>query len=335
MIYVANTDYESVLFHNRPSLKMTRELEFLSLWLVDSIKNSVDYSDDYLERILKHTGRRPHLFPKAHKTVNWWGSLTHLELERELNSKETSKKLSHTIGEEAGVILSSLSELSLLDTHKTYLFKSFDGVSGKGIKLLHQLKENDFPLLAEVLHKRLIDFSSYSFENGPRIYYQNFISPQFSYKGSFFDLENAQNLMELDFVKAHQHLPWDTYLKQVNLVEAFVRSKGKGGFSVDSYIHEEGIRTLCEINYRRTMGATAFEIAKLFSNKRFHFFTILKVSGDYQDLLEKCESEDILLLSHELTYFSYFLISGDKKEEVSKKIKTLELISGTSLAVDI
>ena len=335
MIYVANTDYESVLFHHRPSLKMIRELEFLSLWLVDSIKNSQDYSDDYLERIFKHTGRRPHLFPKAQKTTNWWGSLTDLELERELNSKETSKQLSHTIGEDAGVILSSLTELNLLDTQKTYLFKSFDGVSGKGNKLIHQLKENDFPLIAEVLHKRLIDFSSYSFENGPRIYYQNFISPQFSYKGSYFDLQNAQNLMALDFVKAHQHLSWDNYLHQLNQVEAFVRSKGSGGFSIDSYIHEEGIRTLCEINYRRTMGATAFEIAKLFSNKRFHFFTILKVSGDYQELLEKCEGEDILLLSHELTYFSYFLISGDKKEEVSKKIKTLELISGTSLAVDI
>lgn len=335
MIYVANTDYESVLFHNRPALKMTRELEFLSLWLVDSLKNSVDYNDEYLERIYKLTGKKTLLAPQAQKTVNWWGSLTNLELERELNSKETSKQLAQTIGEEAGVILSSLTDLNLLDNQQTYLFKSFDGVSGKGNKLIHQLKENDFPLLAEVLHKRLIDFSSYSFENGPRIYYQNFISQQFSYKGSFFDLENAQNLTELDFVKAHQHLPWDTYLKQVNLVEAFVRSKGNGGFSIDSYIHEAGIRTLCEINYRRTMGATTFEIAKLFSNKRFHFFTILKVNGDYQELLEKCESEEILLLSHELTYFSYFLISADKKEEVSKKIKTLELISGTSLAVDI
>lgn len=335
MIYVANTDYESVLFHNRPSLKMTRELEFLSLWLVDSLKNSQDYSDEYLERIQKLTGRSTQLFPKAQKTTNWWGSLTDLELERELNSKETSKKLSHTIGEEAGVILSSLTEIHFLDTHKTYLFKSFDGVSGKGNKLLHQLKENDFPLIAEVLHKRLIDFSSYSFENGPRIYYQNFISPQFSYKGSFFDLKNAQNLMELDFVKTHQYLSWDNYLHQLNQVEAFVRSKGTGGFSVDSYIHESGVRTLCEINYRRTMGATAFEIATLFPEKRFHFFTMIKTHLSYQELLDLCEREGILLLSHELTYFSYFLISTDKKEEMKEKIKTLELITRTSLAIDI
>ena len=335
MIYVANTDYESVLFHNRPSLKMTRELEFLGLWLVDSLKNSVEYSDEYLERIQKLTGRSTHLFPKAQKTVNWWGSLTQVELERELNSKETSKQVSQTIGEESGKILSSAEDLSVLDPYQTYLFKSFDGVSGKGNKLRHQLKDSDFPLIAEVLHKRLIDFSSYSFSNGKRIYYQNFIGPQFSYKGSFFDLENAQTLMKLDFVKLHAGLDWDIYLARVDQVESFVRSKGEGGFSIDSYIHESGIRTLCEINYRRTMGATAFEIASLFPQKRFHFFTMIKTNLSYQELLDRCEQEGIILLSHELTYFSYFLISADKKEEMKEKIKTLELISRTSFAIDI
>lgn len=335
MTFSINTDYESVLFQNKPSLKMIRELEFLSLWLVDSVKNTVAYSDAYLDRIQKITGRKIELKPKATNFTNWWGELKNLDVERFLNSKETGQSLERRIDESAGIILTSIDDLHQLDSSKTYLFKSFDGVSGKGHKFVHQLKAQDFPLLAEVLHQRVIDFSCYIFPSGERIYYQNFISPQFSYKGSFFDLNNANNLLELDFVKERNHLDWKKYQTQVDQIEEFVRSRGKGGFSIDSYIHQEGIRTLCEINYRRTMGVTAFEIARIFPGKRFHFFTILKISKPYDEVLEWAEKEKILLLSHEQNFFYYFLISEDDKVQIKYKIQKLELVSGTSLSIDI
>lgn len=335
MTIIVNTDYESVLFHNRPSLKMKRELEFLGLWLNDRVLNIEEYEDSYLLRITRYTGKPPELIKKDPKAMNWWGELKDITNEQYLNSKETSFKISQLIGEEVGMILEDHSQLKLLDQDRTYLFKNYSGVSGKGHKFLSQLKTSDFPLIAEEFHLREIDFSTYCTSLNEYYFYQNFISPQFGYKGSFFDLEKSQELMELDFVKKRSHLPWRNYLTQVRQITSLVRERGDHGFSIDSYIYEDKIRALCEINYRRTMGITGLEIARRVSQKRFHLFLIFKNNGSYQELLSFSDSIESVLLSHEKNMFSYLLISDDSKDSVREKLQSLESFLLKSLAIDI
>lgn len=336
MSIIVNTDYESVLFHQRPSLKMVRELEFLALWLTEEVQNVQSYDESYLAHIQQLTGNKPQLVNKAsNKARNWWGSLTHLEKERFLNSKKTSFEISQTFGENFGRIIENESELSLLDKSITYLFKSYSGVSGKGHKSLSQIKSQDYPLIAEVLHQREFDFSTYCFSSGKKIFYQNLISDYFGYKGSLFDLENASSLKELSFAKKYTYLNWDHYLEKVDYIYDFVRKVGDGGFSIDSYIFKNNIRALCEINYRRTMGLCAFEIAQRISHKRFQLFLILKTNKNFGQLWEIADSLKIVLLSPETSFFSYFLISEDSLTEIQHQLTTLESILGTSLSIKI
>jgi len=335
MSVIVNTDYESVLFHQKPSLKMVRELEFLGLWLNEEVQNVQSYDESYLSHIERYTGQRPKLCKKSNRLRNWWGDLTNLEVERFLNSKKTSLEIALALEENYGRILKNESDLELLDEKAHYIFKSFSGVSGKGHKSLSQLKATDFPLIAENLHSREVDFSTYCFSNGNKIYYQNFISQNFGYKGSLFDQEKASFLEELDFVKKFSHLNWKKYLDDVDYIYRFVRERGPSGFSIDSYIFEKGIRTLCEINYRRTMGVTAFEIAKKVSKERFQLFLILKTDEDYLRLSEVLEGMDSVLLSHDKTMFSYLLLSGATLRVLEEKLNRLESILGTSCSIKI
>src|SRR5690606_34720951 len=335
MTIIVNTDYESVLFHNKPSLKMRRELEFLGLWLNDRIQNVEEYNNAYLQHIARYTGRVPQLVKHDAKAINWWGKLRDIENEQYLNSKKTSLKISQELGESVGIIIDAPSQLNSLSQEKTYLFKSFSGVSGKGHKFLSQLKEIDFPLIAEELHMREVDFSTYCSSNNDCYLYQNLISPQFDYKGSFFELENSKNLLHLDFVKKRPDLSWDKYLANIEKIISIIRERGEHGFSIDSYIYDNKIRSLCDINYRRTMGITALEIAKVISPLRFQLFLIIKNNVNYNDLLNFCESIDSVLLSHDKNLFSYLLISAASKESLKEKIKSLELILSYSLAINV
>ena len=334
MSVIVNTDYESVLFENKPSLKMKRELEFLGLWLNERVQNVMDYDDAYLEHIAHFTGRKPILVKNDPKARNWWGALKNIESERYLNSKETSSALAQALGEQVGHVIENEGDLAALDEGKVYLFKSFTGVSGKGHKFLSHLRESDFPLLAEEFHNRTLDFSTYCFENGECIYYQNFISPTFGYKGSLFDFKNSSSLLELDFVKGHENLDWKNYQWQVSKIIEFVREEGPGGFSIDSYVFDNKIRALCEINYRRTMGVTAFEIAKVISPKRFQLFLIFKTEIKYSELLELSIKKDFILLSHDRNFFSYLILSADTKNELKVKLHDLQSTIGT-LSVEI
>lgn len=335
MSVIVNTDYESVLFHQKPSLKMARELEFLGLWLNEEVKNVQSYDDSYLLHIERYTGRRPKLCKKNNRGRNWWGDLSNLEVERFLNSKKTSLEIAIALEENYGRILENESDLELLDPEADYIFKSFSGVSGKGHKSISQLKANDFPLIAETLHSREIDFSTYCFSNGHKIFYQNFIGKNFGYKGSLFDQERASSLLELDFVKKYSHLDWKKYLADVDYIYDFVRERGQNGFSIDSYIFEQGIRSLCEINYRRTMGVTAFEIAKKVSKERFQLFLILRTDQDYFKLCEIIEEIKGVVLSHDKTMFSYLLLSDSTLRALEEKLSFLESILSTSFSIKI
>lgn len=328
MSVIVNTDYESILFENKPSLKLVRELEFLGLWLNDSVKNVVDYDQKYLEYIQSYTGTQPSLVRSDKKAINWWGELKDLSKERYLNSKETSLHLARELGESFGTIVNSFSELESLEPDKKYLFKSFSGVSGRGHKFIDQIKESDFPLIAEEFHNRDIDFSTYVLSSGEFIFYQNFIGPQFGYKGSFFDLENAESLLDLDFVK-NRDLDWRDYLEKIKSITKVVRSYGSHGFSVDSYVFNQKIRSLCEINYRRTMGITAYEIARKVSSKRFQLFLIIKTDKTFHGI------KDVVVLSPERNMFSYLLISNDSKEELRGKLEEISLAAGTGLTINI
>jgi hypothetical protein len=269
-----NADYESVLFQQKPAPKMNQALEFLPLFLEGlPVVTQQSYPSGYLDYVTSVTGRRPQLV-RSGPALNWWGPLTDLEAEARANSKETSARLIIDQGwcRETHII-NAPSDIPALETHARYLIKRPGGMSGQGLvviegstaysSVLEALKAG--PLVLEPLLKRSCDFSHYFFPDGKSICYQNLVDPKFQYKGTILPAGPKQ-VENLPFYHELPEIEWQNFSLQLQVVEKYYQQfPSHYGFSVDSFVYEDQggkrIRTLSEVNHRRTMGRVAFDLA--------------------------------------------------------------------------
>ena len=102
------------------------------------------------------------------------------------------------------------------------------------------------------------------------ICYQNLVDERFQYKGTLFsDLYNP-TVSSLSFFSELQIEFWEKFLREFSQVRDFVSLEGVGGgYSVDSFSFViQGkifLRTMTEINYRKTMGLLAWLLSKRFA----------------------------------------------------------------------
>lgn len=319
-----NADYELQLFESKKAPPIVNQsLEFMAFFLTDRvIHTEKTYSEEYLRYVEIKTGRRP-VTVKTGNFDCWWGPLLNIEAERKLNSKLESAKLC-----KLSQIVESTEDLQLLP-EVTYVAKSPGGMSGQNIKRVtketcHHLNEllKNGPLIVEPLLDRKSDFSHYVFEDN-LICYENIVDVNFQYKGTIIHNVNQPDIESLPFYRELTHEKWDQFRKERELVIEHYRALGaSSGYSIDSFTYRKSgeleIRTLSEVNYRRTMGLLAWQLTKLYLREaNWSFFVLAKKDKNltFSQVKMKLEGSDVLYLSPGDTRFEMFLIGGKTIED--------------------
>lgn len=319
-----NADYESVLFFNKPMPVVNEALEFLAMYL-DSrpLVTSKSYSKEFLDHVESFTGKRP-LLQKEGKSENWWGPLTNLDLEKKLNSKEMS-----TCFNKDSFVVNALSDLPKLD--KTYLAKNPFGMSGQNFAMVEEGRLDNLevmlkkgPVVIEPFFDRKFDFSHYVFPNGVSICYENIVDKKFQYRGTIFKNYTQPTIENLSFAS---DVDWTQFKSDYQKILSLYKSVLKTGFSIDSFIYEENglkVRSLSEVNYRRTMGQTAFELSLKFGGiRKWSAFLLTKSRNDFLGTKKKLlelewepdTSRGVILLSPgDVRYDMFFLSALDEAE---------------------
>jgi hypothetical protein len=274
-----NADYESVLFHQKPGpLIVNQSLEFLAFFLSDApLFTQKKYDHEYLQHVEITTGRRPLIVTQSEKVENWWGRLEDLADERWMNSKLTSAELHIKEGWLPNLkIIRSSAEMDSVPSD--WILKDPYGMSGRGITTVPQVTHPKYPVIAEPLLERIYDFSFYHLNQGEGFHYQNLVDRHFQYRGTIF--HNRENL-EFKGLKFFKDLPqseWKKYEAEKKRVLDFYQLKPY--FSLDSFVYrQEGkllIRTLTEVNYRKTMGLIAYQLSHKFAQGNWSGLFLVK-----------------------------------------------------------
>ncbi len=310
-----NGDYESELFTGKQgSSLISQTLEFFIFFLTDeTLYSQKNYAVDYLAYVESITGRTPRISSKA-PYENWWGLLKDPEREKWWNSKLTSTEL---VLErkwcERTYIVHSESQIPEID--REVLIKDPFGMSGQKFQTTKEKPVvKNFPVIIEPLLNRKFDFSQYVFPDGQIIAYENQVDDKFQYKGTTFTT-GVCRLEDLSFYELLSEDEWKLYQKRTQeIIEYYARFPNEIGYSIDSFVYEENgelkIRPLSEINYRRTMGRVAYELAtKFFPDFSRCTLQLLKpIPGEplwkkYQD------DKNFLVLSPGDTRFEILLLS--------------------------
>ncbi|WP_408098868.1 hypothetical protein ACJVC5_08100 [Peredibacter sp. HCB2-198] len=322
---LVNADYEIALFEGRPAPKIVNQsLEFLALFLEQKpLFSTKKYSQDYLDYVEAISGHKPVIVASG-PTENWWGKLADLHLEQRLNSKiESSKLLIDQGWDDHTFIIHSLDELQNLDD-RLYLAKNPFGMSGQNFVTFNKCAVNKVePLLkhgaviVEPLFDRKYDFSHYVFSDGKRICYQNLVDDKFQYRGTVFN--GGTTIQDLSFYSDVSQSEWKKFQERVEAIIKHYRSIGAtDGFSIDSFVYlERGelkIRVMSEVNYRRTMGLVAHELAQKYGN-RWSCFLLGKTLNHKQVPVDP----HLIQLSPGDTRFEMFFLSGGKEKFLELK----------------
>lgn len=349
-----NADYEAVLFGKKESLPVINQaLEFLALF-VDSrpLFSLKSYSEEYLQHVESFTGRRP-VIKKSTDFENWWGELKDLELEKKLNSKEMSTRLNIEHGWSKDThFMTKAEDLSVLRGDLKYLAKNPFGMSGQNFSLV---SKNDppksYPVIVEPLLDRVYDFSHYVFPNGQRICYQNFVDKRYQYRGTVFRDYTSPSRENLKFSHEISNEEWQKFDEALDvIVKVYQTPALKSGFSVDSFVYKESdelkIRALSEVNYRRTMGEVAFELALKFGGLRGWSMLLLSKKSplDFASLKKKMApiewtadySRGVIMLSPEDVRYDIFFLSALNETEGIQLMKEMKsLLPDTEFPVDV
>lgn len=346
-----NADYEMELFgQSRAPAIVNQSLEFLAFFLTEKpVFTKKVYSPEYLDYVESISGHRPQAV-SAGEFENYWGALKNLELERWWNSKITTTEFVINQGWcHQTFILKDLSDVQEVKWERDYLLKDPFGMSGQRFRVLYQymglkdkmiLIENALkngPIIMEPFLDRKFDFSQYVFPTEQRISYENIVDKNFQYKGSLFNDLALPNYKSFSFFNLIHEREWEIFEHQVQeIVNFFSKYKNELGYSIDSFIFEEDdilkIRPLSEVNYRRTMGRIAYELALRYGEiHNWSMLTLVK-NNPKINLRKKLESylenNHLILLSPGDTRFEIILLLAEDKSEGKKLMTTInELLS--------
>jgi hypothetical protein len=232
--------------------------------------------------------------------------------------------------------LNSIEDLPALE-EKVYLAKNPFGMSGQNFSMvsagrlenLEQMLKNG-PVILEPFFDRAYDFSHYIYPNGVSICYENLVDKKFQYRGTVFKDYMQPTVNNLKFYTEVSPFYWNDFsLSLKNITQNFSTTSLASGFSIDSFIYRESnelkIRALSEVNYRRTMGQLAFELAIKFGGvRKFAAFLLTKSSElSFSELKNKLASiawdpdlsRGVILLSPGDVRYDMFFLSAINESE--------------------
>lgn len=345
-----NADFEQMLFKGQVgSPALNESLEFLLLFLEEApLFTKKIYSEDYLSYVESVTGEKPQLTSTG-KYQNWWGSLDKPEVSRMINSKFFSLQFNSD-----AKVIKDLSEIQL-EAGKKYLAKSPSGMSGQEIQLfdsesissLQGLLKKNPEILIEPFFKREHDFSSYIFSSEKILTYENLVNQRFQYRGTIVQNSLEEKLSNLSFYGDISSSDWEKFISDRNAIIKSCSDLGViGGYSIDSFTYwEEGklkIRSICEVNYRKTMGLVAHKLTDKFAKKNSYNALVMGKGHPLTRsilapfLWQKDSKRGCLLLSPGDTRFEILFITGKNQIEVRKILSEIRrLLPDSDLPVKI
>lgn len=343
-----NADYETELFYgHKGAAIINQSLEFLAFFLdTTPVYTSKKYAQVYLDYVETITGRRPEVSATG-LSQNWWGELSDPELEKKLNSKVTSSEIILKEGWDKNIqIIHEISDFKKQKYLSPIIAKNPFGMSGQKFKLFTPLElETEGvawltkslahgPIILEPKLDRQHDFSHFVFPDGTSVCYENIIDNKFQYRGSLFrDFSNA-SVENLSFYSKIEESEWEKFKRELSVVLTFYSSfPGKFGYSIDSFTFFENgklrIRSLCEVNFRRTMGRVAYDLSRAINpDLPWSLFLMGKSQahrGGFNYLHKTLSAlEGVTILSPGDTRFEIFLLKARDEFEGKALYKKLE-----------
>lgn len=344
-----NPDYESVLFGGPPSASANESLEFLALFLEENpLITHKKYSANYLDHVAKVSGKTPQLRSSGPFT-NWWGAMEDPAKERVLNSKLTSTAfMLREQPDYEAFILEGPKDRSEINFALPWLIKDPFTMAGRGFRKITKLEDivkqkNNQPLIVEPFLNRIYDFSHFVYLSGETICYQNLVDEKFQYRGTVLLDWRSLNIEDLAFAHEVSGAEWERFKQVLGKLKKHYLDLSSGldhqlGFSVDSFIHrrdeELQIRAVSEVNFRRTMGEVAYQLARKYAGEKRWVSLRLEKSfqgrGGFEKLKEMIESNfpagEVLLLSPGDTRFEILLLLANNGGEGNRISAELEIL---------
>lgn len=332
-----NADYEIQLFENKTGPEaINQSLEFLSLYLVENeLWTTKNYNQNFISHVKSISGITPR-FSKQKQFENWWGSLSNIEIEKKINSKEFVSKYSVD-----SQIITSIDQLNISQEAK-YLAKNPYGMSGQNFlifekgqeELLIPFLKKSKKLVIEPFFQRVKDFSHYLLPDGKMICYENLVDNFFQYKGTVFRDLNSPDVFHLSFFKDIERKEWDEFLSELNQIVIDLKNEGAlCGYSIDSFTYLERnkirIRTISEVNYRKTMGLMTWLLTKKYASDYSWSMLVLGKSLKFQNAFEYIKNQiksldGCIQLSPGDTRFEMFFLYANSNQEGEEKYKLLK-----------
>lgn len=264
--YFFNSDFETAIFSDsefNPKLKSNFEFEYFILLLEKvPLYSPHKFDKDYLNFIRSEFNPAANYVNSYEKLIPWCAQY----IDKNIISKETSA-------------LFNINELGFKDINiihgpkklkENYLYKRFASFGGLGNlkapllnKKIQNILENGEPLIEEPLRERTFDFSTLVCHD-KTIRYQNIVDQHFHYKGTILKEFKLSDKLE------------EQYQNEIDKIVKYYQSLGISfPFSIDSFLYKEGkqikLKTLSEVNARKSMGFVAHQLANKINQKHCVF----------------------------------------------------------------
>lgn len=301
-----NIDFENVLSGSSSDNSLSHPVEYLYAYITDdSIATNKNYSEDFLSKIERISGRKAKFTKELSLAHNYWGDLSNIQLARKLNSKITWAKYGNerNFNKVKSFIFDGSSEMPQLNDRE-YIFKSEFNLSGRGVQRIPRgFQPKTLGVVVELLERKQ-DFSLlFHPEEEKFIHYKTLVDSFFHFKGCYFE----KNFF---FPKAQN------YAKDV-LSEILLSVNQPDFFSIDCFTYgkEESLFFLSEVNYRKSIGQIGYEFSLNFQKKPYGGLFIIPCNKLKKEYLE-CS------LSPMESRIQFFWLEAQSEAELLRKYQS-------------
>jgi hypothetical protein len=310
--YVVNSEYEHILFENilgstkeSSILKIRQARQYLFYFInkdpqarLRSFQDLDAENEDYLRSV---GALLPNLVNEG-EGLNWYGSLTNLELERKLNNKIETYKLLESFGDlppHARVVSTALEmkqHIKSAPVVKSWILKAPYFCGGKGVQIITNESEIPesipFPHILEPNLNRVVDLAIY-YEPKSNLYfpYVSLIQKNGVYRGGrvYQDQDHLERDLKQDGI-------YDVFMGVVENARKYLDQLKQFPLeqpvTLDSFLYLDDRGQLkgyplCEINYRISMGTLNHSLQRFLPEGGVGFLVALgpKVEMDWKKIL--------------------------------------------------
>lgn len=355
--YLTNFDYEYSLFdenysHNdKKYQKMRAEFEYVFFFVEKEhslLINENNYQPDYLSYLRELGLTIPDFSKVKNKYLNWWGDLSDYEVEKILNSKITSSKLSLSKGwepKESKICYSRDSIIDHLLKHldiKRWFFRNPYSMAGRGNftvgiedknwrTYLEKKIQKDIPngLILSPQLSRILDLGVRVFTGTLKKEITiNLLNDNGQFNGGLI-YSNEEEIKA--YIKNKTLIECESiFEKWEEIANYYQNIKEIKSIQIDSFFYQEKsnikIFPLVEVNYRKTMGDMLKSLKTflpkdgvgawvVFNRKELELIkNIDEFKKQYKDVLYRLDTKEGVILTSPVhnQFYSFFIAANNR-----------------------